>query len=71
MKFINDVGVRNDKVVYIRISNNDYSIVEDISIYTKRSKSQVLRMLISEGIKNNIIKEFVVVKQDVISKSSR
>jgi hypothetical protein len=68
MKFINDVGVRNDKVVYIRISNNDYSIVEDISIYTKRSKSQVLRMLISEGIKNNIIKEFVVVKQDVISK---
>ena len=31
MKFINDVGVRNDKVVYIRISNNDYSIVEDIS----------------------------------------
>jgi hypothetical protein len=68
MKFINDVGVRNDKVVYIRISNNDYSIVEDISIYTKRSKSQVLRMLISEGIKNNIIKEFVVVKQAVISK---
>lgn len=60
MKFINDVGIRNDKVIYIRISNNDYSIVENISINTKRSKSQVLRMMINECIKNNVIEEFTL-----------
>lgn len=49
-------------VSWTRLYKSDDEKVKLITNKVKRTKAQIIRMLVHEGIKNNIIKEFEVIE---------